>query len=76
MGWPVLKWAAGFKMGQITNRAVTYTYVASYYIASYYIYTEICLNDLFQPLENVIYQHFIPVLTGRTLCKCLYWYIR
>ena len=24
MGWPVLKWAARFKMGQITNRAVTY----------------------------------------------------
>ena len=24
MGWPVLKWAASFKMGQITNRAVTY----------------------------------------------------
>ena len=24
MGQPVLKWAAGFKMGQILNRAVTY----------------------------------------------------
>ena len=28
MGWPVLKWAARFKMGQITNRAVTYIYNA------------------------------------------------
>ena len=27
MGWPVLKWAARFKMGQITNRAVTYIHM-------------------------------------------------
>ena len=35
MGWPVLKWAARFKMGQITNRAVTYILYNKFGTVSY-----------------------------------------
>ena len=30
MGWPILKWAACFKMGQILNQAVTYIHPMYY----------------------------------------------
>ena len=51
MGWPVLKWAARFKMGQITNRAVTY--IRTYMFG----YMEVC-RDLSGPCSYVL--HYFP----------------
>ena len=31
MGWPILKQAAHFKMGQISNQAVTYIAISCYF---------------------------------------------
>ena len=31
------------------------------------------VGSLFQPLENVIHQHFIPALTGQDPCSGLEW---
>ena len=68
MGWPVLKWAARFKMGQITNRAVTY--IRSYpkinnntnlglSSANYVIYIEKlnCLSDKLKLSYHIMFFH-------------------
>ena len=31
------------------------------------------VGSLFQPLENIMHQHFIPTLTGQDPCSGLEW---
>jgi len=47
MGWPIIKWAACFKMGQIINQAVTYISILKkpYIKGKYWIITTISLDD-------------------------------
>jgi len=60
--------------------SIAQTYLYSAYSAfvhgiipkwNYVMYTIELVGPLFQPLEDVIHQHFIPALTGREPCSKL-----